>query len=236
MQKDDSNMQISNFYLPKKDELNKIMLFILNNDLSSSQRQKQLNQLQSFVNLVLKENKHHNIIGKNTQQTIWTRHILDSLQLTNFVKDRNNNNENYDIIDFGSGAGFPAIPLSIVLKNQILCIEKSPVKAKFLQNVKDKLNLKNTTIFNTAIDENNINTIINKNTIVISRAFKSIDKIFQLLGQPIEENKIKKIVLLKGQKWQEEIDNTPAHLLKQWKLKNYSSTTGQGVILVFEKL
>ena len=226
-----NNAKISNFCLPKQDELNKITL-LLSNICSGATAEKLLKQLQVFVDLVLEENKRHNIIGKNTQQNIWTRHILDSLQLTHFI----NNNHDDKIIDFGSGAGFPAIPLAIVLDAHITCVEKSAVKAKFLQNIKNKLNLTNTTIINTTINCNNSNTVVDNDTVVVSRAFKSIDKMLQLLQKPILERKIKKIVIHKGQLWQKEIDNTPLSLLTNWKITDYPSLTGEGVILVFEQV
>ena len=234
IQNDNNNAQTSNFCLPRQDELNKITL-LLNDNASAVEKSKLLNQLQFFVDMVLVENQKHNIIGKNTQRNIWTRHILDSLQLINFIKN-DINNRRYNIIDLGSGAGFPAIPLAMALDNHITFVEKSPIKAKFLQNVTDKLNLKNTKIFNATIDEYIINKIISDNTIVVSRAFKSIDKILQLLKQPCRANKIKKIVLPKGQNWKTEIDNTPQQLLTNWQIKEYPSITGEGVVLVFEIL
>ena len=45
----------------------------------------QLKSLKKFTNLVLKENKNHNLIAKSTENQIWHRHILDSAQLVKFI-------------------------------------------------------------------------------------------------------------------------------------------------------
>ena len=59
-----------------------------------------------------------NLISNNTVKFIWERHFLDSAQLYQFVKGVEGN-----IIDFGSGAGFPGLVLAIMGKKNVHLVE-----------------------------------------------------------------------------------------------------------------
>ena len=109
----------------KKDlALNKIKEF---HNLEDSQIEK----LENFVSLILQENQNFNFIGKSTIDDIWDRHILDSAQILQFIDDKN-----IKFADFGSGGGFPGIPLSILGLKNISLIEKSFRKSEFLHKAK----------------------------------------------------------------------------------------------------
>ena len=206
---------------PTQKELQIITSFIEND-------KSKLEKLLAFVSLVLQENEKHNLIGKSTIHQIWTRHIIDSLQLVPYVKDSNN------ITDLGSGAGFPAIILGITTENHITMIEKSPVKAKFLQNTCQKLGLR-FNVVNQTISSTNINEIITKNTTLTSRAFANIYNIFLLADNC---KNINKIVLLKGDNYRQEIQECEKKnhiLLKPWTSAIKKSITNQGVIICFNK-
>ena len=89
-------------------------------------------KLDEFVNTVIKFNQNYNLIGKSTIADIWNRHILDSAQLIKFI-----DNKSIKLGDFGSGAGFPALILSILGIKEIHLIEKSFRKCQFLSEVKN---------------------------------------------------------------------------------------------------
>ena len=203
---------------------------IINSFLSSdaSVKNQQWKSLNKYVELLLSENERYNLIGKNTIQTIWSRHIIDSIQLVKYVNDCDCEN----ILDLGSGAGFPIIVLGIITQKHIIMVEKSPVKAQFLEKVCQVLNL-TYKIFNESINQDNIKTLIKSKTIITSRAFKSVSFIVDLLQKCNKQN-ISKILLLKGQKWQEEIDeckNKDKTFVKKWKYQKYDSILNEGVVL-----
>lgn len=91
-----------------------------------------VDKLDEFVDAVIKYNQNYNLIGKSTIADIWNRHILDSAQLIKFI-----DNKNIKLGDFGSGAGFPALVLSILGIKEIHLIEKSFRKCQFLSEVKN---------------------------------------------------------------------------------------------------
>ena len=181
--------------------------------------------LEQFVEMVLDENKKHNLIGNNTENNIWTRHVIDSLQLVDFIQNKQT------IIDLGSGAGFPAIVLNIATNKQTILIEKSPVKAKFLQNVISTLKL-NAEVKNEVLTKKNFKNFAIKNSVIVSRAFKSIQEILDLLSN---DKNVNKIVLLKGKTWQEEIKKVNNNILNNWNYSVKQSILGEGVILEFKR-
>ena len=110
---------------------------ILKNDLNFSDQS--VEKLKKFTNLVLKENKNHNLIAKSTENQIWARHILDSAQLVKFIDFSVKS-----LADLGTGAGFPGLVVEIFNQNEAFHVklyEKSPVKRKFLISVIRQLDL-----------------------------------------------------------------------------------------------
>ena len=187
-----------------------------------------LEQIRAFLTILLEENERHNLIGENTVATLWQRHILDSLQLAEYLV----NSKSEVIIDLGSGGGFPAIPLAIAMKTlginkHFILVEKSPVKAAFLRNTLAKLQLDGE-VFNGVIDKKNFQTLAGgKKAMITSRAFKSVAEILAITPYFVEE-----IVLLKGEKWEQEIEEADSKkLLGDWQFKTVMSITGVGVVL-----
>jgi len=100
------------------------------------------NELESFISMIQKKNKEINIISrKNSDQgVIRQRHIVDSVQIIDFVDL--NSNTTYDL---GSGGGMPGLIIAILMKKlknsmKIKLYEKSHHKCVFLKDVSDKLN------------------------------------------------------------------------------------------------
>ena len=187
-----------------------------------------LEQTRTFLTILLEENEKHNLIGENTVANIWQRHILDSLQLAEYLI----NSKCETVIDLGSGGGFPSIPLAIAMralgiKKHFILVEKSPVKAAFLQRALTELALDGE-VFNDVIDKKNFQTLTDgKKAMITSRAFKSVAEILAITPDFVEE-----IVLLKGEKWEQEIEEADSKkLLGDWQFEPVRSITGVGVVL-----
>ena len=97
--------------------------------------------LNIYEALLLENNRKFNLISKSSENTLKTRHILDSAQVIDFI-DKNSK----ICADLGTGAGFPGIVLSILFRERkypirIDLYEKSPKKCQFLSRVVKKLDL-----------------------------------------------------------------------------------------------
>ena len=90
-----------------------------------------LDKLSLYVALLLKWQSKFNLVGSSTLQDVWLRHMLDSAQIFPHVNDVNSR-----VLDLGSGAGFPGLPLKIYQPSiNLLLVESVSKKASFLQFV-----------------------------------------------------------------------------------------------------
>ena len=185
-----------------------------------------VNRLKIFHDCLLNYNKKYNLISKSTEKHIWFRHILDSAQIIKFFDRKKTNN----IADFGSGAGFPGLILAIQSKNNLFHVklyEKSSVKRDFLNEIKEKLDLKNVEVKGD-IYENEITS----NTI-ICRAFKKLKEIINISREMIK--KPHKLIILKGKNAQSEINNVSLGTNYSYKFKNSITDQDSKIILVEAK-
>tara|TARA_B110001452_G_scaffold247871_1_gene234214 strand:- start:30 stop:644 length:615 start_codon:yes stop_codon:yes gene_type:complete len=182
-----------------------------------------IKKLEIFSNSLLNFNSKYNLISKKTEKSLWFRHILDSAQLIKYF----DNNLNINLVDFGSGAGFPGLILAIYNKNpkfHVKLYEKSPVKREFLNLIKEKLDIK-MTIAN-EIEDDQVDA-----DIVVARAFKKLGKIIDISRETIK--KPHKIIILKGKNAQAEINNVSLASNYSYKMKN-SITDNDSKIIVIE--
>ena len=168
------------------------------------------NDLESLISMIQKKNEEINIISKKTsdKQAIRHRHIIDSVQIIDFV-DLNCNTT----CDIGSGGGMPGLIIAILMKKlkksmQIKLYEKSYHKCAFLKDVSEKLEL------NTEIIQKDIFKIKNIETgTIMSRAFKPMPIILDLVQKNFQ--KYKNIILFMGKSGRKILNNT----LKIWDLE-----------------
>tara|TARA_Y100001935_G_C17104170_1_gene407475 strand:- start:12 stop:623 length:612 start_codon:yes stop_codon:yes gene_type:complete len=180
-----------------------------------------IEKLKTFTNLVLKENQNYNLIAKSTENQIWHRHILDSAQLVKFI-DFNLNS----IADLGTGAGFPGLVIDIFNENKdfhVKLYEKSPIKRQFLDKVIKQLDL-NAKVFSDVRYERVDSDII------VCRAFKKLDKVIQVSREIV--NKPHKLMILKGQNAQEDINKTLKTKKYSYKLINSITNKKSKIILM----
>jgi 16S rRNA (guanine527-N7)-methyltransferase len=158
-----------------------------------------IEKLNKYRNFLISNNKLLNLIGKTTENHIFSRHFTDSAQIYDLIEDKS------EIIDLGSGAGFPGVILKILmdynkLDGNITLIEKSPKKCKFLKDLTDKLDL-TIKIVNLKIE----NFKIDKISTIVSRAFKNTVDTMDILFK--NNNKIESVILLKGKTYQQELED-----------------------------
>ena len=180
-----------------------------------------IEKLKEFINLVLKENKRHNLIAKSTEKQIWVRHVLDSAQLVKFIDFSSNS-----LADLGTGAGFPGIVVEIFNKNRAFHVklyEKSPVKRKFLLNVIERLSLN-------AIVLGDIREEKLDSDIIICRAFKKLGHVIQVSREIAK--KPHKLIILKGQNAQQEINKTLKNKKYPYKLEDSITNNDSKIILM----
>ena len=181
-----------------------------------------IEKLNKYRDYLLISNKIINLIGKSTEKHIYHRHFIDSAQIYNIIDKR------LDIVDLGSGAGFPGLIVKLLLDNQniksnVILLEKSKKKSDFLSDLIEKLNL-SAEIKNKKLEEYNFK---NQST-VVARAFKKAKETLDLLYPSIYN--IKEIILLKGKTYQQEIQD--AKKKYTFNLEKFRSVTSNESFII----
>ena len=181
-----------------------------------------LDKLSIFHDELLKYNKKYNLISKSTESYIWDRHILDSAQIIKFISF----DDGKSLSDMGSGAGFPGIILAICNKNSkfhVKLYEKSNIKADFLENIKNRLDLEVDVLGRYQDEEIS-------SEYVISRAFKKLEEILRISREIIRVNH--KLIILKGKNAEYEINKLQQPLEFVYRLEKSMTDVNSKILLV----
>lgn len=164
-----------------------------------------------------------NLVAPSTLPDIQSRHFDDSAQLEKYIP------HDVNIIDLGSGAGFPGVVLAILGWN-VVCIESIRKKTMFLSTLKNELDLPNLTIINDRIENFLSKTPVKAgNFVFTARAFAPLIKILDYT------HKTKcRLFLLKGREIKNEIDIAKSKYKFDYEL--FPSTTGDGYILCIKNI
>ena len=163
--------------------------------------QKQEECLSLFLSNVLLENKKFNLTGIRDPREAIIKHLLDSLSLINNI-------EGNTIVDVGSGAGFPGIPLAIVQpKHNFILIESKKKKAQFILESSHALGLENILVFDRRSEDV---SLPHGADAIVSRALGTLNYFIEKTKHMLAKNG--KLYAMKGKNPEEEINN----LTKGW--------------------
>lgn len=102
--------------------------------------EKQLEQFRIYYEMLVVKNKVMNLTGITEWDEVLEKHFLDSISLIRAV----DLNQNLSVMDMGTGAGFPGIPLKIAFPNlKVTLADSLNKRVIFLQEVIDTLELSN---------------------------------------------------------------------------------------------
>ena len=134
----------------------------------------QINRLISFVNLLDKWNRVYNLTAIRERTQMIPAHLLDSLSVLKLIKG-------ISILDVGSGAGLPGIPLALCLPHKhFVLLDSSGKKTRFLQQAVIELQMNNVQVCKTNVK--NYPTIELFDT-VVCRAFSNLTGFISAAGR-----------------------------------------------------
>ncbi len=180
-----------------------------------------MKNIRSYAALLNKWQKKLNLVSETTLSDMWRRHFYDSFQLKKYFDL--SKSEKLQILDIGSGAGFPGLLLSMLDVGEFHMVESNGKKCTFMRQV---------------IRETNCNAIVHNERAemmrsfpvdyIVSRACASLDKLFTLGQNFIGEDTI--CLFLKGQTAEGEI--AAARVNWEFELEKFTSIAEEsGVIL-----
>lgn len=159
--------------------------------------EKQINQFAALKDLYAEWNQKINVISRKDLDNFYEHHVLHSLSIATQFDFPND----YDILDLGTGGGFPGIPLAIFFPEVHFHLADSiNKKLKVVEAVAGAIDLKNITVQHTRAED-----IHNKKfDVVVSRAVAPLKDLWYwskplLKKRPVDQpKKITGLICLKG--------------------------------------
>ena len=168
-------------------------------------------------------NKHTNLVGKSTLANPLRSHILDCIQVSPFIKNRNST-----ILDMGTGPGLPGLVLAIIGYKNVNLVDSNQKKINFVKHISKKLDI-SVKIFLSRIEKlNNL-----KFDFLISRALANLNKLFIYSHKFTDKDTV--LIFLKGKKVKNEIQEAK----KIWNFNSEiypSQSDERGSVLIIKKL
>jgi 16S rRNA (guanine527-N7)-methyltransferase len=172
--------------------------------------------IQKYKELLFKWNKIHNLTGAKDEKTI-DEFIYDAVFPISFLPKAKN------LLDIGTGAGFPGMILAIgLVETEVTLVEPLQKRASFLQFVKADLGLNNVRVIKKKVQDMDSEIF----DIVTSRAVTDTDMLLQLSKNFRDENS--KLLFYKGEKVYDEVDKNLKHKIIKTKNRHYL-LIGEGV-------
>ena len=163
--------------------------------------EKQLEQFYEYMNILIEWNKVMNLTNITEPIEVIQKHFVDSLTVLKHIKETDM------IIDVGTGAGFPGIPIKIAFpKTKIVLLDSLNKRIKFLNEVIAKLKINDIEAMHGRAEELAHNKIYReKYDIAIARAVAPLNVLSEYLLPFIKVNGI--AICMKGSKGKEEAKN-----------------------------
>ena len=155
----------------------------------------QVDLLLAFVSLLEKWNKAYNLTAIRNRDEMIRLHILDSLSVLPFITGQK-------IIDVGTGAGLPGIPLAIFMPAvQFTLLDSNAKKTRFVQQAVLELQLNNVEVVHSRVE--NLGRDAEYDA-VLSRAFASLKDIMNLTDYLLQPEGV--LIAMKGQRPEAELE------------------------------
>lgn len=159
----------------------------------------QIKQFEMYSDLLVEWNEKVNLTAITEKDEIVLKHFIDSLTIAKYV------DKNDKLIDIGTGAGFPGIPIKIYYKDMnVTLLDSLNKRIVFLQNVIEKLNLKNINAIHSRAEELAIDSKYReKYDIATARAVSKLSTLIEYLMPYVKVGG--KCICMKGPNVSEEL-------------------------------
>ncbi len=166
--------------------------------LSLTLSEQQQDQLLHYLGLLIKWNRAYNLTAIRDPQEMVSKHLLDSLSVAPFIRGER-------LLDVGTGAGLPGIPLAIVYpEKEFELLDANSKKTRFLTHVVAELVLTNVKVHHCRIEAGKLGAHYQG---ILSRAFASLADMTAACGPLLVEGG--ELLAMKGQYPEEELSQLP---------------------------
>lgn len=195
--------------------------------------------IDEYLRRVLDINQHINLTNINTFEEASLLHIEDSLSIMEEV----NTSIEGELIDLGSGGGFPGVPIAIQSERNTVLIDSVKKKMEAVDNILSSMNLNNISVSCLRIEEYTTSNI-KRFSVAVSRAMTSIPSLLELASPLLKKNG--SLIIMKANKQDYDKYDEDIALeklgMKQTSYREYSlrnESTGKEInrsVYVFDKV
>lgn len=164
--------------------------------------EKESKYLFNYMKLLLEWNNRINLTAITNEKEIILKHFIDSLTANKYIKN------NKTIMDIGTGAGFPGIPLKILNEEiNFILVDSLNKRINFLQEVKNRLEINKLDLIHSRVEDlaHNVN-YREKSDIVISRAVANLRVLVEYMLPLVRKKGY--CICMKGPKIDEELKDS----------------------------
>ena len=161
---------------------------------------KEIDLLYRYMNLLLDWNNKINLTAITKEEDIILKHFIDSISINEYLKEKNK------IMDIGTGAGFPGIPLKIINPNmEFILVDSLNKRINFLEEVAKELCLEKMQLIHSRVEDlaKNMN-YREKADVVVSRAVANLRVLVEYMLPFVKKEGI--CICMKGPNIEEEIE------------------------------
>lgn len=161
---------------------------------------KEIDLLYRYMNLLLDWNNKINLTAITKEEDIILKHFIDSISINEYLKEKNK------IMDVGTGAGFPGIPLKIINPNmEFILVDSLNKRINFLEEVAKELCLEKIQLIHSRVEDlaKNMN-YREKADVVVSRAVANLRVLVEYMLPFVKKEGI--CICMKGPNIEEEIE------------------------------
>lgn len=168
--------------------------------------EKESKNLYKYMLLMLEWNENVNLTAITEEKEIIYKHFIDSLSVNKYLTNKEK------IMDIGTGAGFPGIPLKIFNEDlNFILVDSLNKRINFLEEVKNELNLNKLELVHARAEELAKNKNYRENMdIVVSRAVARLRILAEYMLPFVKKNGI--CICMKGPNIEEEIEESKKSL------------------------
>ena len=142
----------------------------------------QVKQFELYYQELIEWNKKINLTAITDCSSVQVKHFLDSLTIALVLHEGEVARPDFSIVDIGTGAGFPGVPLKILFPQpRLVLIEPTTKKTAFLHHIIRKLELENVEVLNSGAEEAaHLPLYREQFTLVLSRAVALLPTLVEL--------------------------------------------------------
>ncbi|WP_419866764.1 16S rRNA (guanine(527)-N(7))-methyltransferase RsmG [Alteraurantiacibacter aestuarii] len=179
-----------------------------------------MERLTAFIDLLARENEQQNLISNNSLESVWQRHIADSLQLLAHVP-----RETSPWLDLGSGAGMPGLILAIARPDLAFhLVESRKRRVSWLESVAREYSLTNCHVHGSRLE--NVESF--ESAVICARAFAPLGKLLRLSARFSTQQTV--WLLPKGRSAAQELSEQPESIRAMFHVEQSSTDPQAGIV------